>query len=278
VYRRLTGWLAAALAAVVLAAQPAGAEGTADAFSDDDGVGTVVTDRRVEPGTPAVAKRRSASKPTCTYQQLDADAAATADTLAAKGWGTERGEGEGAWYRKLCRSESGQETATVVWLRARPAADPMTLAEDAVDRAPIPLPDVRLSPPAGTDQVVNVPTWLWIDTTQWQPVAASASAGSVTSTATAVPESVLWSMGNGDIVACSGPGTPYRPGAQDPGCSYTFRRSSASAPGGVFTVSATVTWRLSWTAAGAPGGGALGTVTRTTTLPVRVAEIQALNR
>lgn len=50
------------------------------------------------------------------------------------------------------------------------------------------------------------------------------------------------------------------------------------APGGAFTVAATVTWRLSWTATGAPGGGALGTVTRTTEIPVRVAEIQALNR
>lgn len=38
----------------------------------------------------------------------------------------------------------------------------------------------------------------------------------------------------------------------------------------------TVDWQLSWTAAGAPGGGSLGAVPMSTTQPVRVAEVQAL--
>ncbi|MDP9389197.1 MAG: hypothetical protein M3Q48_15085 [Actinomycetota bacterium] len=273
----MTALLLATTAAVLLPAPTAHADGTADAFNEGDGVSTAATDGGAERGQ-AGAERRRVSKVTCTYQLLDAEASATADRFAVKGWGSERGEGPGAWYRKICRSETGAELATVIWVRARPPADPRSVAEDAADRAPIPLPDIRLSPPVGSDQVVNVPTWLWIDTTQWRPVSASATAGAVTATATAVPESVVWSMGNGDTVACSGPGTPYQPGRQQPGCAYTFRRSSAAAPGGTFTVAATVTWRLSWTATGAPGGGALGTVTRTTEIPVRVAEIQALNR
>ena len=88
-------------------------------------------------------------------------------------------------------------------------------------------------------------------------------------------------MGNGDVVSCAGPGTPYDPavGADDQqsDCTYTYRRSSAGQPGGAFTMRVTTTWAVSWTVAGAPGGGSLGTAQRTTTSAVRVAEIQAVN-
>lgn len=173
----------------------------------------------------------------------------------------------------------GDSSATVVWAPER-RTDPRSLAEEATDRADIPLPELRLSPPLDVPQVVNLPTWLAIDPAQWRPVTSSASAGPVTATATAVPESVTWSMGNGDRVTCAGPGTLYDPAtgeAAQPDCTYTFRRSSARAPGGRFVLEATVTWRVTWAASGAPGGGSLGTVTRTKTVPIQVAEIQALN-
>lgn len=273
---RLTPLLAAAT--LLLTPAAAFADGTADAFSDGSQVGTNAGEHQAE---PAALTRGRASKATCTYQLLGADDAQLADQFAAKGWGNAKGDGPGSWYRKICTSGTGQETATVVWIPPRPV-DPRALAKDASDRAPIPLPGIRLSPPEGRDQVVNVPTWLWIDPTQWQPVSSSASAGAVTATATAVPESVTWSMGNGDTVSCAGPGTPYVPTTattgQQPTCSYTFRRSSARAPDGQFTLQATVTWRVTWDAAGAPGGGPLGTVTRTSAIPIHVAEIQALNQ
>ena len=166
-----------------------------------------------------------------------------------------------------------------MWIPPR-RTDPRALAEEATDRADIPLPELRLSPPVDVPQVVNLPTWLAIDPAQWRPVTSSATAGGVTATATAVPQSVTWSMGNGDRVTCAGPGTLYDPAGGEtaaPGCTYTFRRSSARAPGGRFLLEATVTWRVSWAASGAPGGGSLGTVTRTTSVPIQVAEIQALN-
>lgn len=275
---RLTTVLAAATAALVLAPGAAFADGTADAFQDGEQVGTQAGESQSEPA--ALVKGR-ASKPTCTYQLLGADDALTADKFAAKGWGTAKGDGPGSWYRKVCTSATGQETATVVWIPPR-TVDPRALAEDASDRAPIPLPGIHLSPPEGREQVVGIETWLWIDPAEWQPVSSSASAGAVTATATAVPESVTWSMGNGDNVTCPGPGTAYEPGAaaagRKPTCSYTFRRSSARALEGQYQLRATVTWRVTWSASGAPGGGALGTVTRTSAVPIRVAEIQAVNQ
>lgn len=152
--------------------------------------------------------------------------------------------------------------------------DPVALMQQARARVTVPAPQVSLSP-AG-DQVAQLATWLWIDPALWTPVSASASAGTVTATVTAAPVRVRWSMGNGDEVVCDGPGRAYGPAAGAPDCAYTYRHSSAGLAGDAFTVTATIEWALSWTAAGAAGGGDLGGVTSDATLPVRVTELQAL--
>lgn len=156
--------------------------------------------------------------------------------------------------------------------------DPRVLAERAAAALRLPAPTIRMSPSG--DQVAQLPSWLWIESGGWGPRQVSASAGPVTSTVTARPVQVLWDMGNGDRVTCDGPGRPYapqfagRPEATD--CRYTYRDSSAPQPGAVFQVTATVDWRLSWSATGAPGGGGLGPVSRSATQAVRVSEVQAL--
>lgn len=218
----------------------------------------------------------------CRYRRLDERADELANQMAADGdWSEQPGDGPGGWYQFLCELNGRDGTSiTIVWL-PDPAVDPAALAEQALDRTLIPAPEIRLNPPAGLDQVVNVPTWMWIDPTAWAPVSAMASAGSVTVTATATPTSVSWDMGNGDVVVCAGPGTPYDETApaddQQSDCTYTYRRSSAGQPAGSFAMRVTMTWGVTWTTTGAPGGGSLGVAERTTTSPVRVAEIQAVN-
>ncbi len=278
-YRRVIAGVACVTALLATAPTVARADGTGDAFSDGTQVGA---DAGKDGGTGGGGgSKRSGGHAKCTYERLDADGQATADQIAAKGWGPPRGAGPGTWYRKVCTDANGQSSATVVWVPAR-AVDPAQLAEQASDRAPIPLPDVHLNPPESGEQVVNLETWMWIDPSAWQPVSATASAGGVTVTASAQPESVRWAMGNGDVVTCAGSGTPYdlnRPSReQHTDCSYVYRRSSASAPGGTFTATATATWHVTWTAAGAAGGGDLGSVSRNATFTVRVAEIEAVNR
>lgn len=153
---------------------------------------------------------------------------------------------------------------------------PAELAQRAVSQLHLPNPVIATSP--ADDQVVNVPTWLWLASTSWSPVSASASVPGMTVTATAVPQSVTWSMGNGDAVTCQGPGTPYVPGSDpksaSPDCGYTYARSSFGQPGEQFTVTATVVWTVSWT-----GGGQAGVVpglNTTAQTGLRVTEIQAL--
>jgi len=155
--------------------------------------------------------------------------------------------------------------------------DPALLAEEARNRLTLDDPVVRLNP--AEDQVVQLTSWLWLEG-GWAEQSASASAGPVTSTVTATPQRVRWSMGDGEEVVCDGPGTPYEPRFADTpaatDCSYTYRHSSAGQPGDAYPVTVTVEYGLTWAAAGAPGGGDLGVVEQSSTLPVRVSELQAL--
>ena len=93
---------------------------------------------------------------------------------------------------------------------------------------------------------MNVPTWMRLDPGSWAPVTASAGADLVAVTTTATPMSVSWDMGNGDVVVCDGPGTPYDPHDRDQenDCTYTYRRSSSRQPDGAYTLTVTTTWRV----------------------------------
>lgn len=160
-------------------------------------------------------------------------------------------------------------------------SSPSALALQAASQLQLAAAIVGMSP-AASNLTVNVPTWLWVDRSAWQGMSATASAGPVSATATATPSEVVWDMGDGEQITCTGPGAQWTPSAQadDPsGCSYTYSRSSTSQPHGTYTITTTVYWHVVWTSQGAPGGGDLGLIsgpsTRTT---VRVQEVHAVNR
>ena len=183
---------------------------------------------------------------------------------------------DGSGRPRILYSPDGSPPRPVGVPRPTPA-----LAQQALQRVPLPSPSIAMSPGGDIPLLVNLPTFLWMEPAQWAPVTASASAGGVTSTVTATPERVVWDMGQGDSVTCNGPGAPYVPtlpdDAQPSDCRYTYRASSARSPDKTFTVTATVEWHVTWSASGAPGGGDLGTSRRASTTIVRVAEIQVLN-
>jgi hypothetical protein len=197
--------------------------------------------------------------------------------------------GGGGFYTKFCGGQAAPKApgtgfeSTYLPPRgpAAPPVDPVELASDALQRTPLPEPQITMAPSPGIPQLVNLATYLWLPPEQWQPETASATAGGVTSTVTATPMRVVWDMGQGDTVVCNGPGLPYRPDLPDErqpsDCHFTYRASSAGQPGQAFTVTATVEWETTWAVAGAPGGGSLGTVSRSSSIDVRVAELQSLN-
>jgi hypothetical protein len=264
------------LAVVGSPALPASADQGSSFWTDGDGIGAGV--EREEP-TPAPGGSSDAKpKRVCTYKRLDEEHQALSDSLAERGYGPAKGAEPGAWYRRICTDlDGGNEIGDVVWLRDR--ADPVGLAERALSYTALPAPTIETSPDGS--QLVYVPTWLWVDASTWRPYSAEASVPGLSVTATASPKRVRWEMGNGDEVICSGPGTAYDPSkreaAQQTDCSYTYSRSSAGQPGDAYLVTATVEWHATWSDS-TGGSGDLGVVRRSSTAPVRVAEVQALNQ
>jgi hypothetical protein len=201
----------------------------------------------------------------------------SADTISALGG---QPAGEGGWYNRTCYSDLNggvQGLGGPVWMPgAPPVVSPVVLARQA--RARLNLPDVviKLNPPG--DQLVNLPIWLTLDPSSWKEQSAIASVPGVSVRATAWPVGATWFMGDGGSVVCSGPGTAWRPGsdpaAGSPDCGYTYRRSSAGAAGGKFSVTVTVTWEVTW--AGAGESGTIPGLTTTGTVQVPVQESQAV--
>lgn len=274
--RRLTLTVTLAISVTILGTpSPAGADGTGDAWHRVETIGAEATSPGGTGDAVTGTRRRSGPSP-CRYEVLSPADQEQAEHMWATGWSqATKGDGPGRWLRKICGQDAGSPgTATVIWVPQR--TDPEVLAERALREADLPMPGIATSPPPDQPQVVNLPTWLAIDPSAWNPVSVSATAGAVTVTTTAKPETVVWQLGTGEEVTCAGPGNRYdpaRPAAeQRPDCSYTYRRP------GTFPLTATVVWHVTWSAVGFPGGGDLGFARRSATVPVQVAEIQALNR
>ena len=185
----------------------------------------------------------------------------------------------GQWVFPDCRGPGVIDPMPAIWVTdaqtvATAQVDPVVVAEQAVKQLGLASPTIEMAPPDGSPQLVGVATWLWIDPGDWRSLTASATAGPVTTTATATPTKVVWDMGDGNTVTCDGPGTPYS--ASDPSattdCSYTWNEP------GSYEVTATIYWTVTWTAAGAPGGGNLGLQAGPPAeAEVQVTESQAIN-
>lgn len=191
----------------------------------------------------------------------------------------------GGWYVSVCSGfrsgiPGGGMSYPPIWVTGRsnrPAPpSPEEMARRAENQLALPVPKIMLSP-AG-QQLVNLPTWLAIDRSSYTARSATAAVPGVSVTATARPMSVVWSTGDGAAVSCRGPGSAFRagddPASASPTCGHTYRVSSASQPGAVFTVRATVHWSVSWSGAGQ--GGTFPGLTTTASARVPVAESQAL--
>jgi hypothetical protein len=161
------------------------------------------------------------------------------------------------------------------WADTPPRPDPAALARRAVAQMALQPPEVGATPLPGPGAVslIGLPTWLWIrapDQHTWGPITAAAGGGGIRVTATARVAQVVWDMGDGHRVTCTGPGTPWTPGhgsGDSPDCGYRY-----TAPG-QRTITATARWRVDWS-----GGGDTGTLTLdlSGSRTVRVAELRAV--
>jgi len=183
----------------------------------------------------------------------------------------------GRWLERWCPGIGAVDVNGFFVVPEGGLVDPYQLALDALASVQITPPAMRTSPSENGRLYVQVPTWLWLDSTWWQTYEATANTGRVWSTVRATPVATTWELGDGQSVSCRGPGTPWRRGLSEDAssCTHTYRSSSASRPGGTFSLEATVTLEVSWTS-NVTGGGTLPAITRSSTLAVEVGEIQAI--
>lgn len=122
---------------------------------------------------------------------------------------------------------------------------------------------------AGCEGTVGVPVWLWTD--PWQAETAEATAGPYTVTATATPIQVVWSLGDGQTITCTTPGTPYNQAqhgwSSSPDCGGMYSRT------GTYAITASMTYRVEWTGADT---GQDDIVVTSSTRPFRVGEYQVV--
>lgn len=127
--------------------------------------------------------------------------------------------------------------------------------------------------------VVGMPVWMWVaepGPTTYGPQTITGSAGGITITATAKVTGITWHMGDGAVINCTGPGTPYQDhyGRRDsPDCGHMYSKTSRSQPANRYPVIADSHWKIDWTGGGASGQQTLDVESRTS---IAVGEVQVL--
>lgn len=198
-------------------------------------------------------------------------------------WG---GRSEGVIVRTTCPSVGGNAVVNH-WEASAPGAtgpSPRELADRAVAAMDFQAGQIATAPPPLSVQpdsmaIVGIPVWLWVGDpgeSTTGPITRSASGGGITVTATGTLDRIVYTMGDGGQVTCTGPGTPYRPEYGDrtsPDCGYTYTKTSAGKVGEAHTISTTSYWTVEWA-----GGGQTGTIPLefTRTEQLRVGELQVL--
>ncbi|MFF0516137.1 ATP/GTP-binding protein [Streptomyces sp. NPDC004250] len=187
-----------------------------------------------------------------------------------------------AVYERVCVADGQDGLIDIQFVGADPGQDPPAIApavvaQQVVDKMRLEGPDIA-SPRTAGRYTVGVPVWMWVNqsATTYGPNTASASAGGVTVTATAKVSKIVWQMGDGSTVTCAGPGTPYRGSSamvKSPTCGHRYSATSADAPGGRYSVTATSNWTIDW-----QGGGQSGQLEeiRQSDMQVAVGELQVV--
>jgi hypothetical protein len=180
------------------------------------------------------------------------------------------------WWLVLC-GDGRSVGAELVYVWPRSAALPPAvrdrLVDAAIDALEVPYLAPHTSPEGTPDQplITGLDTWVWVDPAAWTPVTARAAIPAAAVTATATPVSLTWRPGDDSPPrACPGPGRPWSgTTAPDATCGHRYQRTSRQAPDGVWPLTVTVTWEVTWTCAPACGAGraepfVLGVVRRVT--------------
>jgi len=169
---------------------------------------------------------------------------------------------------------------------ATSTVDPVILAWRATASMGLRAIDMQIAPTPVSDNpdsmgLVGLPVWMWADQSAatWGPQTASASDGPLNVTVTARVDHVEWEMGDGTVITCDQPGTPFDPARhtvedESPDCGHTYLQTSQRQLDGLYTVTATSHWIAEWS----DDTGQTGTIPfeLTTSEQIRISELQVL--
>lgn len=210
-------------------------------------------------------------------------------------------QGKGYWWGayksdRLNDSAASDCTKSPFWVDAgdqppadvREAVSPEILAQLAYGEVRIPQGKASMAPADG-NQVVNLPTWVWLKNADFHPVSVTARVDvlNIQATTTATPVSMHIDAGTADaqVYPASGDcpihngkiGTERTPGDKgDPPCGVEYLRSTARS--GPYQFKATITWKISWVGTGHPNPTKLPAGSYGTPQDVTVKEIQSIVR
>ena len=279
--RRYAVVLAVSLLLLSITSQAAYAGGTADGWTDGNGIGSETSTGTNTQGPGSHGG--SGSGIVCHYATFDPTQVEWLNQNLDPSI-LNSGSGPADSYNLICNDAAGNIVS--VTNGTPPAApSPIDMARQAFDYRTLPLPGIVLNPPNDRVQIVNLETWLGVASADWHVVTAQVSQAGITVTTTATPTNVTWSTGDGGQVVCFGPGAVYdtsrSSSSQHTDCSHTYIKTSADQPSGSFAITASVNWHVTWAATGVapgvPANGDLGDVQRVSNTALRVGEIQALN-
>ena len=147
--------------------------------------------------------------------------------------------------------------------------DPREAARQMVETMPFAAPTIGLSAhlrSQAASAIVNAPVWMWIadpGPTTTGPQTKTAAVGGVSITAVAELDRIDWSVGDGAVVSCAGPGTVFDPALAEgmalhevpdsPTCGHRYEQASRCEDGASYPVTATAVWNVHWTGGGTEG-------------------------
>ncbi|OLT43948.1 hypothetical protein BJF86_13395 [Serinicoccus sp. CNJ-927] len=196
------------------------------------------------------------------------------------------GRTDGAIYecaRGVTLTDPLPTSSTLRWSAAPPwgaPPDPRELAEQAVESMQLRAIDIGITPLSYTETgsigLVGLPQWLWVDDegpSTWGPITRTATSGPYSVTATGTVDRIEWDMGDGQVIVCDTPGTPYQESFMDsrsPDCGHDYYEDD-----GFYDVSATSYWVIRWA-----GLGQSGTIELdfTQTTQIAIGEVQVITQ
>ncbi|WP_433530653.1 hypothetical protein ACQPYA_00425 [Micromonospora sp. CA-263727] len=190
------------------------------------------------------------------------------------------------WYLRTCYGgEVGFQEAQ---LRETPPPgfgappDPEELARRALASISLLAPRAAVAPRKRIGPgLVGLPVWMWAErgANQFGPLSASASDRGLTVTIRAEVDRIVWNMGNGIRVTCTGPGTEYEStgryaGRRSPDCGYHTGYPKA----GTYRVQATTHWSVRWSSSSGQSDSIPGITRTTDPVEIQINELQVVTR